>query len=136
QRIAMEKLGHQRGAAVAIDPTNGEILAMVSNPTYDPNPLSSHDTSTVRKAWDSLNADKLNPLVARATQERYPPGSTFKVLVTAAALEAGLKPTDTYPNPTKLDLPNTNRTLGNFSGGACRGGSRISMAQGLRVSCN
>jgi len=136
QKVARDALGGQKGAAVALDPETGEILAMYANPTYDPNPLSSHDISTVNKAWAKLNADPLKPLISRATQERYPPGSTFKVIVTAAALEDGIKPSTTYPNPRALKLPLTNKTLPNFGGGACSGGGRISMAQALRVSCN
>jgi peptidoglycan glycosyltransferase len=136
QRVARQALGKQKGAAVALDPATGEILAMYANPSYDPNPLSSHDLGAVNKEWNRLNSDKDKPLISRATQERYPPGSTFKVIVTAAALEDGIKPTDTYPNPRALKLPQTNRTLPNFGGGACRGGGRISMAQALRVSCN
>lgn len=136
QRVARSALGGQKGAAVALDPETGEILAMYANPSYDPNPLSSHDLDTVNKAWQRLNSDKEKPLISRATQERYPPGSTFKVIVTAAALEDGIKPTDTYPNPRALKLPQTNKTLPNFGGGACRGGGRISMAAALRVSCN
>lgn len=136
QKVARDALGGQKGAAVALDPETGEILAMYANPTYDPNPLSSHDLPTANKAWTKLNADPLKPLISRATQERYPPGSTFKVIVTAAALEDGIRPTATYPNPRALKLPLTNKTLPNFGGGACRGGGRISMAQALRVSCN
>jgi penicillin-binding protein A len=131
QKIARDKLGRQRGAAVAIDPETGEILAMYGNPSYDPNPLSSHDLDRVRSAWDKLNADPLHPLLSRATQQRYPPGSTFKVIVTA-----GIKPSTTFSNPRSLKLPLTDRTLPNFGGGACRGGGRISMRDGLRVSCN
>jgi penicillin-binding protein A len=138
QRMAQRLLGRQRGAAAAIDPDTGEVLALYSNPTYDPNPLSTHDLAGVRKEWERLNADPLKPLLSRATQERYPPGSTFKILVAAAALENGIKPTDTFPNPRELDLPLTDRNLPNFGGGACGGGSggRISMATALRVSCN
>jgi penicillin-binding protein A len=136
QKIARSALGKQRGAAAAIDPETGEILALYANPSYDPSPLSSHDLTTVRRAWNRFNADPLHPLLSRATQERYPPGSTFKVIDTATALENGIKPTDRFPNPHELDLPLTNRNLPNFGGGACRGGRTISMAQGLRVSCN
>jgi penicillin-binding protein A len=136
QKIARDKLGKQRGAAAAIDPETGEILALYGNPSYDPNPLSSHDLSKVRSAWDKLNRDPLQPLLSRATQQRYPPGSTFKVIVAAAALEDGIKPSTTFPNPRALKLPLTDRTLPNFGGGACRGGGRISMRDGLRVSCN
>ncbi len=136
QRIARSALGKQRGAAAAIDPETGEILALYANPSFDPTPLSSHNLTTVRQAWERLNADPLKPLISRATQERYPPGSTFKVIVAAAALEDGIKATTRFPNPRVLDLPLTDRNLPNFGGGACRGGGTISMAQGLRVSCN
>jgi penicillin-binding protein A len=136
QRIARSKLGRQRGAAAAIDPKTGEILALYATPSFDPSPLSSHNTNSVRAAWDRLNADPLKPLTSRATQERYPPGSTFKVIVAAAALEDGIEATDRFPNPRSLDLPLTNRNLPNYSGGACAGGGSISMARALRVSCN
>lgn len=136
QRIAAEKLRRQRGAAVAINPETGAVLAMYSNPGYDPNPLSTHDTESIRSIWERYNRDVTRPLISRAYQERYPPGSTFKVVVAAAALEAGISPTETFPNPRALKLPLTNRSLPNFGGGACRGGSRISFADGLRVSCN
>ncbi|MGH2795576.1 MAG: peptidoglycan D,D-transpeptidase FtsI family protein [Actinomycetota bacterium] len=136
QALAEKLLSRQVGALAAINPENGEVLATYANPSFDPNPLSSHDLNVVRSTWDRLNGHPSEPLLFRATQERYPPGSTFKVLVTAAALEAGIPKTKTYPNPRELKLPLTNRTLRNFSGGACAGGGRISMAQALRVSCN
>ncbi|MGH2829719.1 MAG: peptidoglycan D,D-transpeptidase FtsI family protein, partial [Actinomycetota bacterium] len=138
QRIAQRMLGRQRGAVAALDPATGAVLALSSNPTYDPNALSSHNTGSIRRSWDFYNADPLRPLVARSFQERYPPGSTFKILVSAAALEAGVRPEELFPNPIQLDLPLTNRNLGNFGGRACRSpdGSRISFADGLRVSCN
>ena len=136
QRIAARALGRQRGAVAALDPDTGAVLALYANPIFDPNPLSSHDTAAVRRSWDRFNDDPLKPLLSRATQERYPPGSTFKVIMAAAALENGIERTTTFPNPRVLDLPLTDRTLKNFSGGACSGGSRISMGQGFRVSCN
>jgi peptidoglycan glycosyltransferase len=136
QALAEKLLSKQIGAVAAINPENGEVLAMYANPSFDPTRLASHDLDQVRTTWDRLNGNPAKPLLFRATQERYPPGSTFKVLVAAAALEAGISPSKTYPNPRTLDLPLTDRTLKNFSGGACAGGSRISMAQALRVSCN
>ena len=136
QALAQKALGKQRGAVAAINPKNGEILALHANPTFDPNPLSSHDLGKVRQSWDKFNASPAKPLLFRATQERYPPGSTFKVVITAAALEDGIAKSKTYSNPRVLDLPLTDRTLRNFSGGSCAGGGRISMAQGLSVSCN
>lgn len=138
QQIAQKMLGKQRGAVAALDPRTGAVLALYSNPTYDPNTLSSHDPKAIQRSWDFYHDDSQNPLLPRSFQERYPPGSTFKILVAAAGLENGVKATDTFPNPRALPLPLTNRTLGNFGGGVCRGGSggRISMAQALRVSCN
>ncbi|MCA1831854.1 MAG: peptidoglycan D,D-transpeptidase FtsI family protein [Actinomycetota bacterium] len=137
QRIAAEKLGDQRGAVAAINPDTGAVLALYSYPTYDPNPLSTHDRSSMREAWERLNKNSSRPLIPRATQERYPPGSTFKPIIAAAALEAGLKPSTRFPNPSSgFHLPDTTRTLKNFGGGACRGGATISLADGLRVSCN
>ncbi len=137
QRLAAKMLGKQRGAVAALDPVTGAVLALYSSPSYDPNVLSSHDTGAIRRSWAAYNKDDLHPLVSRAFQERYPPGSTFKLVVSAAALEAGIKPTDTFPNPRALDLPLTDRTLPNFGGGACRGGgAQISFEAALRVSCN
>ena len=74
QQIAYDALGNQKGAVVAIEPSTGKILAMVSKPDYDPN--------TVRSEWDSLVADEggNSALLNRATQGLYPPGSTFKIL--------------------------------------------------------
>lgn len=137
QRIAAAKLGKQKGAVAAIDPETGNVLALYSYPTFDPNPLSTHDTDAMRTYWDKLNDDPNRPLIARATQERYPPGSTFKPIVAAAALENGMTPSTRFPNPSGgLPLPDTNRVLKNFGGRACPAGSTISLAEGLRVSCN
>jgi peptidoglycan glycosyltransferase len=137
QRLAADKLGEQKGAVAAIDPTTGHVLALYSYPTYDPNPLSTHDLDGMRKAWERLNGDPNRPLIARATQERYPPGSTFKPVIAAAALESGLTPQTRFPNPAGgFPLPLTNRILKNFGGGACPGGASLTLADGLRVSCN
>ncbi|HYH27305.1 MAG TPA: penicillin-binding protein 2 [Actinomycetota bacterium] len=136
QRIASRGLGEREGAVAAIDPQTGEVLALVARPTFDPNRLSSHDGKKIRAAWDELNADKDKPLVSNASDEYFPPGSTFKIVVAAAALENGMTPEDNLPNPPELDLPQTNETLENFGGGQCPGGSQISLAQALEVSCN
>ncbi len=137
QSIAASKLGRQKGAVAAIDPTTGHVLALYAYPGYDPNPLSTHDLDGMRKAWTALNDDENKPLLSRATGERYPPGSTFKTVVVAAALEAGLSPETTFPNPSGFRLPLTDRILRNFGGGACPGGGgSITLANGFRVSCN
>jgi penicillin-binding protein A len=136
QRAAADALGDVVGAVVAVDPTTGAVLASYANPTYDPNPLSSHDASEIRRTWEELNADPARPLVDRAIRETYPPGSTFKVVTAAAALEAGVDPEDTFEDPERLDVPQTSAGIGNFGGGTCNGGQPISLADALRVSCN
>ena len=81
QKAAYDALGNRRGAVVALDPNTGEVLAMVSKPTYNPNDLET--------VMNKINAgeDLGSPLINRATSGKYPPGSTFKVITTASALE-------------------------------------------------
>ena len=79
----------KKGAAVAIDPRTGAIQAMVSMPSFDPNPLASHDEKTFQAAYKKLNEDKDKPLLNRAIAETLPPGSTMKVIISAAALQNG-----------------------------------------------
>jgi peptidoglycan glycosyltransferase len=89
QRAAAEALGDRVGAVVAIDPTTGAILALVSSPRYDPNTLDAD--------WKTLNADPARPLVDRALQGLYPPGSSFKPVVAGAALQEGrVQPTTPF----------------------------------------
>ncbi len=124
-------------AIAAVDPSTGDVLALVAEPTYDPSPLSSHDPQVVRPTWEELNADPDKPLVSRASDELFPPGSTFKIVTAAAALENGFGPESTWPNPRELELPLTTETLENFGGAHCVGGaSQITLAVALRVSCN
>ncbi len=136
QRAAADALGSQQGGVVAIEPSTGYIRALYSNPTYDPNQLSSHDGNDVRRAWKRLNADPDKPMLSRAISELYPPGSTFKTVTSAAALADGFGPESTWPNPHELDLPQTSATIQNFGGETCPGGSQITLIQALTVSCN
>ncbi len=137
QEAAADALAGRAGAVAAIDPQTGEVLALVANPAYDPNRLSSHDGRTVRRAWRRLNNDPDKPLVSAANDELFPPGSIFKVITAAAALENGMSPDTTFPNPRSLDLPQTVNDLDNFGGSHCLGGaSQITLAQALQVSCN
>jgi penicillin-binding protein A len=125
------------GAVVALDPKSGEVLAMVANPTYDPNPLAAHDPKAVRAAQKRLVKDRAKPLLSRATQELFPPGSTFKLVTASAALENGMHPDTQFPNPPALQLPNSNALLHNFGGEHCLGGiPKLTIAQALQVSCN
>jgi peptidoglycan glycosyltransferase len=137
QQTAADGLGGRPGAVAAINPQTGEVLALVANPTFDPNVLSSHDGKSIRKAWNRLNADPGKPLLSAASDDFFPPGSTFKILVAAAALENGITPDTSFPNPPELDLPQTTETLENFGGDHCLdGASEVTLAQALQVSCN
>ena len=136
QETARAALGGQRGAVVALDPRTGEILASVSEPTYDPDELASFDPPSVREAWDRLNGDPTRPLLDRTTRRLYAPGSTFKLVTAAAALERGVEPDDTFDDPVALELPLTSATIGNFGGATCNGGQPITLAEALAVSCN
>ena len=89
QRAAEEGFKHfgYNGAAVFLDPRNGEVLGLVSEPAYDPNTFA---TGIDRATWNSLIEDKLKPMSNRALQGIYSPGSTFKIAVATAALEEGV----------------------------------------------
>jgi penicillin-binding protein 2 len=117
------------GAAVIMDPRDGEVLALVSLPAYDPNKFA---VGIDRAAWNALNADKLNPLQDRAIQGRYSPGSTFKIAVAVAALEEGVVTPD-----FKVDC----RGGGVFYGRYFRcwkagGHGVVNMRRAIEESCN
>lgn len=133
QRAAYDGLAGRPGAAVALNYETGEILALVSTPSYDPNLLSTTNISDQFAAWKSLTEDPSNPMLNRATRELYPPGSTFKLVTAAAALEDGKQPTDQVESPAQLTLPNTQTKLGNDTN--C-GGEQTTIAHALAVSCN
>lgn len=86
QRVATEALAGKRGAIVAIDPNNGEILALVSAPSFDPNPFA---TGMSRSEFNELQNNEDRPLFNRAVMGSYPPGSTIKPMIALAALETG-----------------------------------------------
>ena len=133
QKTAADALGKRKGAVVALDPRTGAVLALWSFPSYDPNPLSAHDQKAVQNARSLLLVDPAKPLLPRAYRERYFPGSTFKVVTSAAALQNGITPdSPSYPTLRELKLPQTTRTLHNFGNEACGGPLRAA----LKVSCN
>ncbi|WP_445526338.1 peptidoglycan D,D-transpeptidase FtsI family protein [Streptomyces cyslabdanicus] len=114
QRAAFQGLGGRRGAVAAIEPTSGRILALVSTPSYDPSLLSGNGP-TASAEWARLNGDPEQPMLNRAVRQTYPPGSTFKVVTAAAALDAGVvrdldEPTD---SPDPYLLPGTSTWLYN-----------------------
>ena len=108
QKKAYDLLGDNKGAVVVLNPKTGEILAMVSKPSYDPNNLT--------KIWADLNKDKTYPLMNRATSGLYPPGSTFKTITALAALE-NMKDINsrTFIDNGKLVF-NSKASLSNFGG--------------------
>ncbi|MCW2529564.1 MAG: cell elongation-specific peptidoglycan D,D-transpeptidase, partial [Pseudonocardiales bacterium] len=136
QAAAYQALGNRRGSVVAIDPTTGAILAAVSTPSYDPNKLSSHSADSIQQAYNSYTNDKNQPLLNRAFQQTYPPGSVFKVVVSAAALKKGLTPATRIPAKDKITLPGTTTTLQNFDGERCADGKTDTLDHALTVSCN
>ncbi len=138
QDAADKALGNQRGAVVALDPKTGAILAMISHPQYDPNRLSSHDQASVVKAWNELNADPTQPLVNRAIAGNlYPPGSVFKIVTAAAALENGKVDTTTQiPAPGVMELPQTTAGLPNYDRQPCGPNNQTTLQHALEISCN
>jgi penicillin-binding protein 2 len=117
------------GAAVVLDPRNGDVLTLTSLPAYDPNDFS---TGIDRATWASLNTDKLRPLQNRAIQGRYSPGSTFKIVVAAAALEEGLVTPD-----HKIYCPGGANFYGRFFKCHLAGGhGYVDMRHALEKSCN
>lgn len=133
QEAAADALGSRKGAIVALDPISGQVLAFVSLPSFDPNRLSQHSSEGQQEAWIDLNEDEENrPLVNRASRATYPPGSTFKVITAAAALENGIGVDTSFPASNGYQPAQTDRVIRNFGGGTCGGDMRDAM----RVSCN
>ncbi|HEY6566464.1 MAG TPA: penicillin-binding transpeptidase domain-containing protein, partial [Actinomycetota bacterium] len=137
QAAAEAALNGQPGAVVATDPRTGDILAMVANPGYDPNLISTGTSREIQDAWAALNEDPEKPLVSRASEELYLPGSTGKLITASAALENGFGPESEWKNPQFLDLPQTSNSLANFGNALCNGGSaKVTMAEAFKESCN
>ena len=128
--------GDAEGAVVALEPTTGRVLAMASTPTFDPNKLASHDFTAVGDLSKELNDDPRDPLINRTIGTTLPPGSTFKLVTAAAAIESGDYDADSkVPGGYRFKLPQSSDTIGNYDGGNC-GGARITLTQALQVSCN
>ena len=136
----------RRGALVAMDPTTGAILAAVSTPSYDPSQLSLHNTDKILKNYARLSSNPSQPLLNRAFNTLYPPGSTFKIVVSAAALKAGITPDQQLIAPNGY-YPETGRTasscpagsvncIHNFNGETCDNGKTASLAFSFAKSCN
>ncbi|WP_033820252.1 penicillin-binding protein 2 [Kitasatospora sp. MBT63] len=135
QKAAFEGLGDKKGAAVAIDPRTGAILALVSTPSYDPGTFSGGGKED-SKAWTDLNNDPNKPMLNRALRETYPPGSTFKLITAATAFETGLYKNvdDATQTPKPFILPGTNTELKNAS--ATEDCENATVEHGMDLSCN
>jgi len=138
QQVAAEALGDRRGAIVALEPSTGQILAMVSSPSFDPNKLAGHSTAKVLEYYQSVEGDDAQPLSNRAIAgDQYFPGSVFKVLVTAAALESGrYEASSEFDNVPELRLPLSSSIVTNSGGRLCGTGETVSIETALVLSCN
>jgi len=132
QKAAVEALGGRRGAIVAVDPRSGAMLASVSVPSFDPNEVV--DLQRQQAAMDKLNNAPEHPLLNRAAQGQYPPGSTFKVVTASAALESGFDPT----KKLRVDDPyQADRSWGDyFVRSASHAHGLFDMSDGFRLSEN
>ncbi|MEN3359917.1 MAG: penicillin-binding protein, partial [Mycobacteriales bacterium] len=135
QETAYKALAGRRGAVVALDPRTGAILALASSPSYDPTLLSSHDPQAIRATYNRLDADANAPMLDRALNQAYPPGSTFKVVVSAAALQNGRTPDTVVDCPHRFKLPQSSKELRNFGDETC-GADRVPLITAFTNSYN
>jgi len=126
------------GAVIVTEPASGRILGMVSTPSFNPQPLASHNTDDVIATYDALLADPSQPLINRTIGgDLNPPGSTFKLVVLTAALESGKwTPDSELPNPSEFPLPGSDAVVHNSGGGTCGPGDTVTLRDALRISCN
>jgi peptidoglycan glycosyltransferase len=133
QTVAKELLGEREGSIVLTDIETGAIVAMWSWPTFDPNLVADPDYDDAFDYLTRLQDDPRDPLLANAYQQRYMPGSTFKVLTTGAALDFGVITTaSTWPEETEYTPPQTTDPIENYAGNLCGG----DLAEVFRRSCN
>jgi penicillin-binding protein A len=139
QKAAYQALlndGGHEGGVVAINPSTGAILAMASDPSFNPNPFTTLNSATLDKVSQRYNTAKGDPLLSRATQVTFPPGSTFKIITSSAAFSTGkvAGPNSTVPAPVNLSLQNGNFLI-NDAHGAC-GNGNPPIIQAFWLSCN
>lgn len=140
QKAAYEQLAGSglKGSVVALNPQDGSILAMASSPSYDPNRLASHAQDKQQQAWNELSDAPNDPMVNRATSTLYPPGSTFKLITAAAALESGKYNYNTQVTAApSIKLPETtNARLPNYGGNTCGSMPTAPLWEAMARSCN
>ncbi|MEY4231565.1 MAG: hypothetical protein RLZZ362_2414 [Actinomycetota bacterium] len=133
QQVASDALGDREGSVVVMEPSTGRVLAMYSFPNFDPTFVAVHDTQAAGDALAFLNAYPGKPLLANAYQERYMPGSSFKVVTTGVAFENGVTSMErTWPSETEWVPPQTTDPIENYAGRPCGG----TMAEVFYRSCN
>lgn len=139
QSTAYQELvdANAKGAVVALDPTTGAVLAAVSTPSFDPNPLASHAGKNQEAAWEKYTDpdNRERPMINRALNENYPPGSTFKTIVAAAALKNGYSPSTQIPAGPRFKPQQTTREIRNAHPSICPE-SQVSLEEAVRESCN
>ncbi|MDO5061367.1 MAG: penicillin-binding transpeptidase domain-containing protein [Actinomycetaceae bacterium] len=136
QQAAANALGDKKGAVVALNPKTGEILALYSSPSYDPNQLAGTNSDAALAYAKTIESDPKKPLNNRATDGSfYAPGSVFKIITTAVLLENGVGPQTELPGPADIQLPGSNVRVPNFSGAACADGTPT-LAEAFAISCN
>lgn len=138
QQVAYDQLSSRgySGAVVALRPTTGEVLAMASTPSFNPSAITDPNPEAAAANFEALANSPAAPLLNRATQQTQPPGSTFKVVTTAAALESGADRNTPVTADNKITLPNTETTLENYDGKRCGEGKETTLFEAFRRSCN
>ena len=133
--LANNKVGSVKGAAVALDPTTGAVQALVSMPSFDPNTLTTHDSAAAEAAYEKLEDDPNEPLLNRALSETLPPGSTFKVIDAAAALENGYTKDTKIPASSSYTAPTSGTEIRNAAPSICPE-AEVTLMDALTESCN
>ena len=128
----LTKRGFQ-GSVVALNPSNGKILGMANAPSYDPNALASHWAPEAQENWQKLENTEGSPMTNRAISEIYPPGSSFKLITGAAALQNGYNPQSKITQDAQINLPGTSTPLPNYGNQRCKGDT---LTDAMAHSCN
>ena len=139
QQAAWDALGDLQGSIVALDPVTGNILAMVSKSSFDANEIAGHTNQTVADNYARLEQDPTKPLINKTISgDLYHPGSVFKLVVAAAALESGLYTNDsTFQNPASIQLPGSTAEVFNSTERPCGSGApTVSLIDAMSLSCN
>ncbi|MFI0791955.1 peptidoglycan D,D-transpeptidase FtsI family protein [Micromonospora rubida] len=133
--LADNKVGAKKGAAIAFDPRTGAIQALVSMPSFNPNPLVSHDSNEATAAYNKLDNAPDGPLKNRALSEVLPPGSTFKIVVAAAALENGVGKNTEIPAGSSWTPPTSGTPIRNAAPSICPE-AQVTLLDAVTESCN